>query len=71
MTELKEMNVYECPKCKGSKQEIIDWDAFNQLNIPVGLNEKLAIEQMKLANRAFGPCSQCNGKGFILKEKQK
>jgi len=63
-----EIFVFKCPKCNGRKQEIKDWDAYNQLNVPVGINEDLAIQQMELANQAFGPCSMCEGRGFILSE---
>lgn len=69
MKELKEMKVYECPNCKGSGEEIKDWNAHNQLYKPIGFSKKAAEEHARNVEKAYGPCSKCDGKGFILKKK--
>lgn len=66
---LEEMTVYKCPKCKGDGKEVKDWHAFNQLGMPVGFSQKTAEEQSQYFQQAYGPCSECGGKGFILKPK--
>jgi len=63
---LKELSVFECPKCHGNRQEITDSFVANQLGMPVGFSEKAAARQKTYAKQAHGPCSRCRGKGFIL-----
>jgi RecJ-like exonuclease len=66
---LEEMIVYKCPKCNGEGKQINDWNAFNQLGMPVGFSKKAAKVQRQYYGSAYGPCSQCDGKGFLLKPK--
>lgn len=67
---LKEMTVYECDACEGSGETILDWDARNQMMPSVGFSREAAEKNRRLAKRAYGKCSKCKGKGFILKHKK-
>lgn len=69
MQTLKEVITYECPDCGGTGEVIQDWHAYNQLGMPVGFSEKAAERQRQYRKQAYGPCSRCKGKGFILKPK--
>ena len=65
---MKEVKVYECPRCGGSGEIISDWDALNQLGMPVGFSEEAARRQRYYARRAYDRCGKCNGKGVVYKE---
>lgn len=67
--KLEEMTVYKCSECGGSGKEVKDWNAHNQLGTPVGFSREAAERQRRYYKQAYGPCSKCGGKGFILKKK--
>lgn len=66
---LEELVVYKCPTCCGNGREVKDWHARNQLGMPVGFSRKAAEQQRQYVQQAYGPCSCCGGKGFVLKAK--
>jgi hypothetical protein len=63
---MKELKVYECPSCHGSKTMILDWTAYNNLGVPIGYSDP--AERRKLYDRAVGPCGECGGSGFVTKK---
>lgn len=67
--KLEEMKIYKCPNCGGKGKEVKDWNAHNQLGTPIGVSQKAAERQRRYYEQAYGPCSKCEGKGFILKKK--
>gem|GEM_PF-4576195 len=65
--KLEQMTVYKCPKCGGRGKEIKDWHAHNQLGMPIGFSREAAERQRCYYEQAYGSCSRCDGKGFLLK----
>lgn len=62
----KALQAFECKRCGGSGEVIVDWDAHNQLGMPIGMSRAAAEQQKRYYERAYGKCSVCKGRGFIL-----
>lgn len=65
MTDVKIVNQSDdcCPACKGSTRRIVDWHAYNQLSMPVGLSSYARAQWEDNFKKAYGPCPACQGTG--------
>ncbi len=52
-----------CTACGGSGKRIVDWNAYNQLSVPVGLSSYARAEWEKNFKKAYSACPACRGTG--------